>query len=142
MAELDELTASTNGVMSLLASLYACSNVLELTAAQTSGPYSLAQLVPRLWPFLGHTIVSVRQATVRTLHSLLSSPSGGRGGWLSQILQDMLRHIYQRLVLEPKQDLKEFVLEVLYVIVETVELFLVFTMYVVDTGLDKTCAPS
>jgi TATA-binding protein-associated factor len=116
LADLDELTASTNGVMSLLASLYSSPNVLKLTASHTSGPYSLSHVVPRLWPFLSHTIISVRQATVRTLFSLLScSPEGKTnesGSWISEILHEMLRQIYQRLVLEPRVDLRETILEV------------------------------
>ena len=114
LAELDDLTSSTNGIMSLLASLYSCPSVAQLTAAQTTGPYSLAHLVPRLWRFLSHTIVSVRQATVRTLRCLLSCLSDkvdGVASWMSLILPDMLRHVYQRLVLEPKEDLKQSVLE-------------------------------
>lgn len=37
-----------------------------------SSQQSLTVLVPRVWPFLRHTIASVRRAALETLYTLLS----------------------------------------------------------------------
>ena len=36
-------------------------------------PYMLSTLAPRLWPFMRHSITSVRHSAIRTLVSLLCS---------------------------------------------------------------------
>ena len=38
----------------------------------SNGDLPLNQLVPRLWPFLGHASSSVRKATLQTLQALLA----------------------------------------------------------------------
>ncbi|EDO29092.1 predicted protein, partial [Nematostella vectensis] len=68
LVELDDLTASTNSIMLLLAGILACPSV-SMTMFGSAG--SLSDLVPRLWPFLRHTIRSVRLAALRTLRILL-----------------------------------------------------------------------
>lgn len=68
LIELDDLTASTNSIMSLLSGMLACPSVnIDLLGAAGS----LTELVPRLWPFLRHTIKSVRLAALKTLKTLL-----------------------------------------------------------------------
>lgn len=68
LVELDDLTASTNSIMSLLSGILACPTVnMDLLGAAGS----LTELVPRLWPFLRHTIKSVRCAALMTFKTLL-----------------------------------------------------------------------
>ena len=44
-----------------------------IVCAVCSLSQSLTELVPRLWPFLKHNIMSVRRAALQTLLTLLSS---------------------------------------------------------------------
>uniref|UniRef100_A0A8C3AU39 B-TFIID TATA-box binding protein associated factor 1 n=1 Tax=Cyclopterus lumpus TaxID=8103 RepID=A0A8C3AU39_CYCLU len=67
LLDLDDLTASTNSIMTLLSSLLTYPQVRQCSMQQ-----SLTVLVPRVWPFLRHTISSVRRAALETLFTLLS----------------------------------------------------------------------
>lgn len=68
LLELEELSPATGSVLGLLAEVHsAC------PAAAAGSGASLGALVPRLWPFLRHGLTSVRHATLRCLHALLSS---------------------------------------------------------------------
>ncbi|XP_078440415.1 ROOT GROWTH DEFECTIVE 3 isoform X2 [Wolffia australiana] len=125
---LDDLNPSTSSVMNLLAELYSQSDLM-LDIGESSGmkefdlnkvslvdenleamkpednPYVLSTLAPRLWPFMRHTITSVRHSAIRTLERLLEvglrrSTSDNTSVWPSEILGDTLRIVYQNLLLE------------------------------------------
>ncbi|XP_053548913.1 TATA-binding protein-associated factor 172 [Bombina bombina] len=104
LLELDDLTASTNSIMTLLSSLLMYPQVQHCNNQQ-----SLTTLVPRVWPFLRHTISSVRKAALETLCTLLSTQDQNCSGWLTPILQDMLRHIFQICILESNQEIIELI---------------------------------
>ncbi|XP_066457101.1 TATA-binding protein-associated factor 172 isoform X2 [Eleutherodactylus coqui] len=104
LLELDDLTASTNSIMTLLSSLLMYSQVQQCNIQQ-----SLTILVPRVWPFLRHTISSVRRAALETLCTLLSTQDQNCSGWLTPILQDMLRHIFQICILESNQEILDLI---------------------------------
>ena len=70
LVELDELTASTNSIMMLLAGILSCPSVTQ-QGTMTGNHASLTALVPRLWPFLRHSIKSVRLAVLETIKTLL-----------------------------------------------------------------------
>ena len=74
------------------------------------GALPLTLLVPRLWPFLKHNVSSVRRAVLDTLLTLLSR--GNQQAWLPPLLQDALRLVYQRSLLECKTDILEKVYRV------------------------------
>ncbi|ESO84153.1 hypothetical protein LOTGIDRAFT_155478 [Lottia gigantea] len=97
LLDLDDLTASTNSIMSLLSKLLSNPSSMSTTMSQ-----SLTELTPRLWPFLRHNITSVRKATLETLYTLLNifDPETKKCFWITSILPDTLRHIYQRILLE------------------------------------------
>ncbi|XP_061168195.1 TATA-binding protein-associated factor 172-like [Saccostrea echinata] len=103
LLDLDDLTASTNSIMTLLSTI--------LTNPQASVKDWLSQplpeLVPRLWPFLRHSIASVRQSALETFHTLLTIPEDQQTiqPWLPFILQDALRHVFQRCLLEEKENI-------------------------------------
>ncbi|TNN37598.1 TATA-binding protein-associated factor 172 [Liparis tanakae] len=97
LLDLDDLTASTNSIMTLLSSL--------LTYTQQS----LTVLVPRVWPFLRHTISSVRRAALETLFTLLSKADESCAMWINPILQEMLRHIFQSCILESNEEILELI---------------------------------
>ena len=110
LVELDDLTASTNSIMMLLSAILSCPSV-SMEAVGQAG--SLTELVPRLWPFLRHSIKSVRSAVLKTLKILLvSRKDKDVCNWLTPILQNSLRHIYQRFILEPERDILKLVYEV------------------------------
>ncbi|GFO18592.1 TATA-binding protein-associated factor 172-like [Plakobranchus ocellatus] len=102
LVDLDDLTASTNSIMTLLAKLMAH----PLSRSSPIITDSLTQLTPRLWPFLRHSIVSVRKAALETLLTLLTfSDELMKNEWLMPLYQDAVRHIYQRSVLENQSEL-------------------------------------
>ena len=70
LVELDDLTASTNSIMMLLARILSCPSVVQQGTA-AGNKSSLTELVPRLWPFFRHNIKSVRLAALETLKTLL-----------------------------------------------------------------------
>ncbi|XP_033630416.1 TATA-binding protein-associated factor 172-like [Asterias rubens] len=100
LLDLDDLTASTNSIMTLLASL------LSYPVVFTYHSQATTRLVPRLWPFLRHNITSVRKAVLETLCTLLFAERQQvpTSVWLPPILQDALRHIFQRCILETNPD--------------------------------------
>uniref|UniRef100_A0AAZ3RS54 BTAF1 RNA polymerase II, B-TFIID transcription factor-associated n=1 Tax=Oncorhynchus tshawytscha TaxID=74940 RepID=A0AAZ3RS54_ONCTS len=107
LLELDDLTSSTNSIMTLLSSLLAYPQVRQCSMQQ-----SLTVLVPRVWPFLRHTISSVRRAALETLFTLLSKADQSCALWLNQVLQDMLRHIFQSCILESNQEILDLIQKV------------------------------
>ncbi|XP_072281164.1 TATA-binding protein-associated factor 172 isoform X2 [Pyxicephalus adspersus] len=104
LLELDDLTASTNSIMTLLSSLLTYPQVQQCNVQQ-----SLTIFVPRVWPFLRHTISSVRKAALETLCTLLSTQDQNCSGWLIPILQDMLRHVFQLCILESNQEILDLI---------------------------------
>lgn len=111
MLDLDDLTASTNSIMALLSKLLCYP---RHDASTQSSDYSLTELTPRLWPFLRHNIASVRKAALQTLFSLLTleDPQNLQCSWLSPLLSDTLRHIFQRSLLECQPDLLDILEQV------------------------------
>ena len=95
----DDLSASTGFVMDLLAKL--CSFPEVLVAMQTNAAkdpeHSFTNLVPRLYPFLRHTITSVRSAVLRALQTFLQIGGGNTRGWVNG---KILRLVYQNFLVE------------------------------------------
>ncbi|KAI4324095.1 hypothetical protein L6164_023659 [Bauhinia variegata] len=133
LLDLDDLSPSTSSVMNLLAEIYSQeemipmmykafksrdTEVVDLNGVGHDGdggeenPYMLSTLAPRLWPFMRHSITSVRYSAIRTLERLLeagykrsmSEPSGA-SIWPSFILGDTLRIVFQNLLLEPNENI-------------------------------------
>ncbi|XP_018561856.1 TATA-binding protein-associated factor 172 isoform X1 [Anoplophora glabripennis] len=103
LSEQDELAAACNSFMGLLAA------ILNLPQAQALlPPQPLNEVVPRLWPFLSHSTSSVRKATLQTLGTLTEKPKDGTCLlWDAQLLQDAMRHVYQRVLVEPNRDVRD-----------------------------------
>ena len=95
----DDLSASTGPVMDLLARLCTFPEVLEAMRhnAVSHVGYSFSQLVPRLYPFLRHTITSVRSAVLRALQTFMHIGGAGTTDWVNGIV---LRLVYQNLLVE------------------------------------------
>ena len=95
----DDLSASTGSIMDLLAKL--CSFPEVLVAMQSNAAknqdQSFTQLVPRLYPFLRHTITNVRSAVLRALQTFLGIADESTKGWVDG---KILRLVYQNLLVE------------------------------------------
>ncbi|KAJ4948902.1 hypothetical protein JOQ06_020424 [Pogonophryne albipinna] len=107
LLDLDDLTSSTNSIMTLLSLLLTYPRVRQCSMQQ-----SLTILVPRVWPFLRHTISSVRRAALETLFTLLSKADESCAMWINPILQDMLRHMFQSCILESNEEILELIQKV------------------------------
>ncbi|KAI9664076.1 MAG: TATA-binding protein-associated factor mot1 [Bathelium mastoideum] len=98
----DDLSASTGSVMDLLAKLCSFPEVLDAmkhNAAQDP-EQSFTELVPRLYPFLRHTITTVRSAVLRALMTFLDIEGASTKGWVSG---KILRLVYQNMLVERDQ---------------------------------------
>ncbi|KAJ8763174.1 hypothetical protein K2173_025559 [Erythroxylum novogranatense] len=134
LLDLDDLSPSTSSVMNLLAEIYSQEEIIpkmiskqkqeldlnEIGCVDDTGegrnlqenPYMLSTLAPRLWPFMRHSITSVRYSAIRTLERLLeagykrniSEPSD-TSFWPSFILGDTLRIVFQNLLLESNEEI-------------------------------------
>ena len=95
----DDLSASTGAVMDLLAKLCTFEEVLNAmkTNALNDSGHSFAMLVPRLYPFLRHTITSVRSAVLKAMLTFLSLEGEGTDAWVNGRIA---RLIFQNLLVE------------------------------------------
>ncbi|KAK4192120.1 putative TATA-binding protein-associated factor MOT1 [Podospora australis] len=106
----DDLSASTGKIMDLLATLCSFPQVLEamkLSASQDE-ERSFTLLVPRLYPFLRHTITSVRLAVLKALMTFVNLGSETSQGWLNGRI---LRLIFQNILVERDQETLDMSLE-------------------------------
>ncbi|XP_011621494.1 TATA-binding protein-associated factor BTAF1 isoform X1 [Amborella trichopoda] len=135
LLDLDDLSPSTSSVMHLLAEIYSQPEVVpetlgvvehqgfdlnEVVPTDENGDsmkleentHILSTLAPRLWPFMRHSITSVRHAAIRTLERLLeagsrrqSSDETSTSSWPASILGDTLRIVFQNLLLESNEEI-------------------------------------
>ena len=101
----DDLSASTGHVMDLLARL--CShdeviaamkeNALAEGGELAESEHSFQRLVPRLYPFLRHTIPSVRSAVLRALQTFLHLSDAKAKLWVDS---KILRLVFQNMFVE------------------------------------------
>ncbi|KAI0598541.1 SNF2 family domain-containing protein [Biscogniauxia sp. FL1348] len=94
----DDLSASTGKIMDLLATLCGFPEVLEAmkSSAEQDEERSFTLLVPRLYPFLRHTITSVRLAVLKALLTFVNLGKESQG-WLDG---KILRLIFQNILVE------------------------------------------
>lgn len=107
----DDLSASTGQIMDLLAKLCSFPEVLEAMKknAARDPEQSFALLVPRLYPFLRHTITSVRSAVLRALLTFVDIEGDGTRDWLNG---KILRLIFQNILVERNPDTLNLSLQV------------------------------
>lgn len=100
----DDLSASIGSVMDLLSKLCTHKEVIEIMQADAtaSSSNSFENLVPRLYPFLRHSITNVRKAVLRTILEFLSIDEKTTKGWISD---RTLRLVFQNLLLEQNPDI-------------------------------------
>ncbi|XP_027098373.1 TATA-binding protein-associated factor BTAF1 isoform X1 [Coffea arabica] len=137
LLDLDDLSPSTSSVMNLLAEIYTQEHMNPKSLGTVTScekqefdlnkigrlddlgeeinylenPYMLSTLAPRLWPFMRHSITSVRHSAIRTLERLLeagfkkSIAESSCSFWPSFILGDTLRIVFQNLLLESNEEI-------------------------------------
>lgn len=107
----DDLSASTGSVMDLLAALCSYPEVLQAMKknAAEDDELSFANLVPRLFPFLRHTISTVRSAVLRALLTFLNIRGDGAEGWING---KALRLVFQNLLVERGEDVLRLSMQV------------------------------
>ena len=113
----DDLSASTGSVMDLLAKLCSFPEVLGAMKqnAAKNPEHSFTHLVPRLYPFLRHTITSVRLAVLRALQTFLRIGGEGTKGWVNG---KILRLVFQNLLVERNETVLNLSLEVWYALAD------------------------
>ncbi|GIY86061.1 TATA-binding protein-associated factor 172 [Caerostris darwini] len=105
LLDLDDLTVSTSSILQLLASLLSYTATNSLNSCLTN----LENLVPRLWPFLSHNSSVVRKSVLQAIITLTSASKSEDGiSWLPNILQPMLRLLFQRSLVEPLIEIHHF----------------------------------
>ena len=99
----DDLSASTGKIMDLLATLCSFPQVLDAMKASAAADEerSFTLLVPRLYPFLRHTITSVRLAVLKALMTFVNLGAETSQGWLNGRI---LRLIFQNILVERDQE--------------------------------------
>ncbi|KAI5296580.1 TATA-binding protein-associated factor mot1 [Ascosphaera acerosa] len=107
----DDLSASTGSVMDLLAKLCTFPAVLEAmkSNAERDRESSFERLVPRLFPFLRHTITSVRSAVLRALLTFLRLDGRQHNGWVDE---KAMRLIFQNILVERNEGVLTLSLQV------------------------------
>ncbi|XP_017054077.1 TATA-binding protein-associated factor 172 [Drosophila ficusphila] len=135
----DELTSACNSFMGLLAAILCLPKAASWVEMEP-----MAMLVPRLWPFLSHSTSSVRRSTLKTLITLTNADevkaepkeeeqvkgepdqkmklNFGVSDWKWQLLQQALRHIYQRILVEPQADIQALARQVWSNLIEHADL--------------------
>ncbi|OWB58497.1 hypothetical protein B5S28_g4536 [[Candida] boidinii] len=99
----DDLSASIGSVMDLLARLCSHKEVLDKMKEYTltDENYDLKQLIPRLYPFLRHSISNVRKSVLKTLLAFLNIEGDSFKTWIDG---KIFRLLFQNLLVEQNTD--------------------------------------
>jgi TATA-binding protein-associated factor len=114
----DDLSASTGSIMDLLAKLCGFPQVLSAMQAnaEKDPTQSFHELVPRLFPFLRHTITSVRAAVLRALVTFLDIQGTGSDSWIDS---KALQLIFQNILLERNEGVLKLSLQLWNALIDT-----------------------
>ncbi|KAH3678290.1 hypothetical protein WICMUC_001614 [Wickerhamomyces mucosus] len=95
----DDLSASIGSVMDLLSKLCINPEVLKVInkQAENNSEYAIKNLVPKLYPFLRHSIKNVRKSVLNTLLAFLSISDENAQNWIDG---ESFRFVFQNLLLE------------------------------------------
>lgn len=116
----DDLSASIGSVMDLLSKLCTHKEVIDIMQkdAEEDSSNSFENLVPRLYPFLRHSITNVRKAVLRTILEFLSIKSDSTKKWIDA---KIVRLIFQNLLVEQNKDVLSLSSTVYDKIIEEIE---------------------
>lgn len=116
----DDLSASIGSVMDLLSKLCTHKIVIDImqsTEFQKSSD-SFETLVPKLFPFLRHSITNVRKAALKTILEFLNIEDASTKRWISS---RALRLIFQNLLVEQNPEVLSLSEEVYNKLLEQIE---------------------
>lgn len=115
----DDLSASTGFIMDLLAKLCSFKQVLAAMQinAQNDETQSFHELVPRLFPFLRHTITNVRAAVLRALLTFLDPENTVTDEWIDS---KALQLIFQNILLERNEGVLKLSLQLWDAVVKNI----------------------
>ncbi|CAK9438171.1 uncharacterized protein LODBEIA_P24540 [Lodderomyces beijingensis] len=106
----DDLSASIGSVMDLLAKLCSHAEVIAIIQQDASEvDNTFERLVPRLYPFLRHSIANVRKAVLRTLLEFLKIDDAATKTWVNA---KTVRLLFQNLLVEQNSDVLKLSVEV------------------------------
>lgn len=104
LLDIDDLTSSTGSIIMLLSSLLTFKNTYQDLS-------SLNELIPRLWPFLGHNLVSVRKSVLEAL--LVLCDVSQDISWMSkETFENALALLFQRSIVETNKDIYQLLYKV------------------------------
>lgn len=114
----DDLSSSVGAVMNLLAKL--CEhqevlNVLKDKAIACPLEWSFKGLVPKLYPFLRHSITNVRKAVLNLLLAFLSIQDDSTKHWING---KIFRLVYQNILLEQNKEILDMSFKVYFMMLE------------------------
>ena len=80
---------------------------------------TLPQYIPRVYPFLSHTISTVRSSSLSAIMNLVSTRAQRGAGetcsWMQELLDGLVCQVFQRLAVEGDEAIRTMCLEVLIV---------------------------
>lgn len=124
LLQIDDLTSSTASIIQLLSSLLSSTCTLE---EKYSDITSVNQLIPRLWPFLGHDLISVRKSVLEALIVLTNARQDL--SWMSQETFDhALALIFQRSLVETNQQVFSLLLNAWQALIVKVDKQILYTI--------------
>lgn len=109
----DDLSASIGSVMDLLSKLCTHKEVIEIMQSEAAAnpENSFDNLLPKLFPFLRHSITNVRKATLTTLLEFLSIEDQSTKLWITS---KSMRLILQNLLVEQNSEVLKLSEQVYY----------------------------
>jgi TATA-binding protein-associated factor len=135
----DDLSASTGSVMDLLSKLFSIPTVLDMITENAAHveEKSFAILIPRLFPFLRHTIRGVRLAVLRALRTFLSIKQQKGTTWISARAMQL---IFQNILFEQVDEIRELSLSVWTDLIASIPASELRSMYRGNLGLDSSAS--
>ncbi|KAG7916333.1 hypothetical protein KL905_004736 [Ogataea polymorpha] len=115
----DDLSASIGSVMDLLAKLCSHKEVLDKMKeyATENDELSFKHLIPRLFPFLRHSITNVRKSVLKTLLAFLEIEDVTVKNWIDG---KACRLIFQNLLVEQNADVLQLSEKVYYTMIDQI----------------------
>ncbi|KAG4305422.1 hypothetical protein PORY_000978 [Pneumocystis oryctolagi] len=115
----DDLSTSTVNIMDLLSKLCSFPKVIDIMKnnAMLSENYSFSFLVPKLFPFLRHTITNVRKAVIKALQKFSSLENDEFRSWIDG---RTLRLIFQNMLVEQNSEILGSTLDLWNMIISSI----------------------
>ncbi|KAG4302539.1 hypothetical protein PCANB_001114 [Pneumocystis canis] len=116
----DDLSTSTANIMSLLSKLCSFPKVIDIMKGNAilDQSYSFSFLIPKLFPFLRHTITNVRKAVIKALQRFSSFENDQFKSWING---KVLRLVFQNMLVEQNTEVLNLTLDLWNMIVSSIK---------------------